>query len=130
MRENADRLLQLIRAVRAREPLPSYLAQWTIDLAVASGSASDRTALRNSLLRRAAALAAQSTWKQMLCIRTELLEVRKLRSFYERVPPVPGSITELVLAAIILDADTPSSERRLLQILGSENLATVENIDS
>lgn len=127
MRDAPRDLVRLVHAVQAREPLPGDLAGWIIDLATASISDQERKQVRNRLLRQAGAIVGGSPWNQAKEVRTQMLEVIRLWTFYGRNPPPAESIKALAIEALTIDPTAPTSRTHLWRILG--NITFIDDAD-
>lgn len=120
MSADAEKLLQLVNAVRAREPVPATLGPWLADLALSSMSAIEREEARNECIQRAAALIPGKRWAKMRGVKRELDAVRGEWTLHSRFPPMRESLTAHVVDALFIDWNTPSSISQLLRILKEE----------
>lgn len=118
MRDGPRDLVRLVQTLNARQALPCDLAAWVVDLATAAISDPERKRTRNRLLREAGALIGGSPWgNQAKGIRTELLKVIRLWTYYVRCPPPPGSLTALMVEVLTIDPSVPTSMTQLWRIL-------------
>lgn len=111
----ADQLARLRVAV-ATGHLPADLGRWALARLVDAAAGAERIALRNRLLREAAALLPGSTWARARALRAEILAMARRHT-------AAGEVRELVAAALEVDPDAPRSHRQLLRILGGDTEA-------
>lgn len=114
---DADKLLRLIHSVRQREPLTSELGAWIVKLATSSMPATLRDHARNSLLRKAAALIKGSRWRKTTILVAELKLVRSEWTLHANFPCAADGVTAILVEALCIDPDMPSSRRHILRIL-------------
>lgn len=117
MTDDAERLTRLIHAVRQREPLASDLGLWIVKLATSSMPAAQREHARNSLLRKAASLVKGSRWRKTTTLVAELKAVRDEWTLHANFPRAAEGLTALIVEALFIDPDMPSSRRHILRIL-------------
>lgn len=105
--------LRRVRVAVATGHLPPDLGRWVLAQLTEHAPVAERMALRNELVRQAAALLSGSTWSRARQVRAELLAMGRRRR-------TVGEVRELLAEALELDPDCPRSVRQLLRVLGSD----------
>jgi hypothetical protein len=106
----AEQLARLRVAV-ATGRLPNDLGRWVLTQLVGLAPDGERIALRNQLLREAAALLPGSTWSRARQLQAELVGMARRRR-------VASQLRALLAEVLELDPDCPRSLRQLLRVLG------------
>ena len=117
MSVDAEKVLALIAAARAHQPLPAEIGPWLAKTVLNSLTPREAESARNVAIRKAASLVSGTPWNKATALRNELAAVRAEWTLHICHPPAPETLNAYLVTALTLDPDMPSSVRHLLRIL-------------
>ena len=116
MSGEAEKLLDLVAAACARQPLPADVTQWAANRLLEELSSRERESARNEALRRAAELIPGLPWNKATALRDESQQVADEWTLHVHRPPAPATLEAHLVCALKL-ANVPTSRKQLLRIL-------------